>query len=81
MIPINAYERIASLVKRALETDDNELEVVRGAMSDVVSDFGDVGVVEGCVNLIEDEERGGLVTTRVSQIRMSWEMDEIQTYE
>ena len=64
MVTINANQRVASLVQGSFQTDDNELERVRRMRPDIVSNLRDVRVVEGGINLVQDEEGRWLVTKR-----------------
>lgn len=56
LVAINPDQRVSTLIQRALQTDDYELEFRRGLCTDVVGDFRHVCVVESCVNLVKDEE-------------------------
>lgn len=71
MISVDTNERISTLVERALQTDDNKLETVRGLSSNVVGNLGDVGVIECGIDLIQNEERGRLVTSQVCRCQWS----------
>lgn len=50
--------------QRSLETNNNELEFWPTMAPDICGDTGDIGVVQSGVNLIQDEERRRLETTK-----------------
>lgn len=63
---MDANERVPALVQRALETDDDELECIRRVRADVIGHLGDVRVVQRRVDLVENEERTGLVAANTN---------------
>jgi len=62
LIAINADQRVASLIQRSLQTDHYELECIRRVGPDVVSNLGNISVVEGRIDFVKHEERRRLVT-------------------
>lgn len=44
-----------------LQANDDKLHARAGVVADIRGDFGDVGVVEGGVDFVQDEEGRGLV--------------------
>jgi hypothetical protein len=62
LITIDSNKRIATLIQRALQADDNELERVGRLAPDIVGDLGNVGIVQSSVYLVKDKERCRLVT-------------------
>jgi hypothetical protein len=61
LVTINPNQRLTLHKKTALQTNDNKLEPRPGIIPDILGHLGDVGVVERGINLIENEEGGGMV--------------------
>lgn len=61
LIAINPHERLTPLKQPGLQTDHDKLHARPRVVTDVSRDLGDVGVVEGGVDFVKDEEGGGLV--------------------
>lgn len=53
-----------ALVQGALKANNDKLERIRRMRAYIVCHFGDVRVVQRRVNLVEDEERAGLVAKK-----------------
>ena len=63
MISVDTNKRMSTLIERALQADDDELKTVRSLGPNIVGNLGDVGVIEGGIDLVQNEERSRLVTS------------------
>lgn len=61
LIPVNPHQRLAPLKKSRLQANDDKLHPGPRVVANVSRDLGHIGVVEGGVDLVEDEEWGRLV--------------------
>ena len=57
LITVDTDQRIALLVQGAFQADDYELESLRRMLTDVVGNFGNVGVVKSCVDFVQYKKR------------------------
>ena len=62
----DADEGVRSVVKLLLEGDDDALELGLGLLADVGRHLSNVGVVQGSIDLIQNEEGGRLVAANNS---------------
>lgn len=61
LVPVDADEGLAVLEQTCLQTDHDKLHARRSVVVDIVRNAGNVGVIEGCVDLVEHEEGRRLV--------------------
>ena len=61
LISINPHESLAALEKTRFQTDNDELHAGLGMLTNVVGDLGNVRVVQGGIDFVENEERRRLI--------------------
>jgi hypothetical protein len=61
LVTIDTDKRFAVLEKARFQTDNNELHAGGRVVADVVGNPSHVGVVQGSINFVKDEERRRLV--------------------
>jgi hypothetical protein len=61
LISENTYQTLATLEKARLQTDDNKLHSRTGMLPDVVLNLLNIGIVKRSINLVQNEERTGLI--------------------
>lgn len=62
LITINPDQRVPFLIERPLEADNNKLKGVTSLRTNVVGNFGYVGVVKRSIDFVQDKKRRWLVT-------------------
>lgn len=61
LVPVDTDQSLTVLEQSGLQTNHDELHARCGVVMDIVGNAGDVGVVQGCVNLVQHEEWRWLV--------------------
>jgi hypothetical protein len=57
LVPVDTDERFAVLEKPGFQTDNDELHAGGRVVADVVGNPSHVGVIQGGINFVKDEER------------------------
>jgi len=62
---------MTALIERPLQGYDDELESIRAVLADIIRHFGNVGIIERSIHLVQYKERRWLEANMECEYRVS----------